>query len=162
MTQVPVTASPSEEPVVSDFPEVFTSCAVTRSMSRAAAVPGQETTHENSHTLKVSLPTELLSVSPSELVKEQRADPSLQELCNGALSAAEMETAAQGYFFLDEVLVRKWLPQGEEFIGDPVVQIVVPKKFREAVLKIAHDNVAGHLGVRKTYDRVLRNFFGLD
>ncbi|XP_078145189.1 uncharacterized protein LOC139914508 [Centroberyx gerrardi] len=34
----------------------------------------------------------------------ERADPSLQELCDSALAADEMETAAQGYFFHDEVL----------------------------------------------------------
>lgn len=35
---------------------------------------------------------------------------------------------------------------------------MVPAKLRESVLKLAHDS-AGHWGVRKTYDRVLRHFF---
>lgn len=38
-------------------------------------------------------------------------------------------------------------------------QIVVPAKFREVVLKTAHGDVAGHLGVRKTYDRVMKYFY---
>ncbi len=36
--------------------------------------------------------------------------------------------------------------------------MVVPKCFREQVLSVAHDNVAGHLGVTKTLYRVMRHF----
>lgn len=42
---------------------------------------------------------------------------------------------------------------------DSVVQIVVPLKFRDLVLSTSHDGVASHLGVKKTYDGVLRHFF---
>ncbi len=37
--------------------------------------------------------------------------------------------------------------------------MVVPKSFCEQVLSVAHDNVAGHLGVTKTLYRVMRHFF---
>lgn len=47
---------------------------------------------------------------------------------------------------------------GENFVGDPVIQIVLPSKFRKSVLRLAHDE-SGHWGVKKTYDRVLRHFF---
>ena len=50
------------------------------------------------------------------------------------------------------------MPCDGDFVGEPVFQIVVPEVFRDAVLKIAHDE-SGHLGIRKTYDRVLRFFF---
>ena len=52
---------------------------------------------------------------------------------------------------------------GEDFVGDPIFQVVVPSKFRGYVLKLAHDG-SGHLGVHKTYDRILCNFFwpGMD
>jgi len=39
------------------------------------------------------------------------------------------------------------------------VQIVLLVTLRPTVLQTAHDAVAGHLGVRKTYDRVLRHFY---
>lgn len=45
----------------------------------------------------------------------------------------------------------------DDFIGEPVFQVVVPEKSRDTVLKIAHDE-SGHLGVRETHDRVLRYF----
>ena len=35
---------------------------------------------------------------------------------------------------------------------------MLPVKYRQSVIKMAHDNGAGHMGVRKTYDRVLRLF----
>lgn len=37
---------------------------------------------------------------------------------------------------------------------------VISHKLRADVLKTAHDSTAGHLGVQKTYDRVLCHFFG--
>ncbi len=55
-------------------------------------------------------------------------------------------------------MLRKWSPHGEDFVGDPVVQVVVPTKFRSVVLEVAHEK-SGHPGVKKTYDRVLRYFF---
>lgn len=39
------------------------------------------------------------------------------------------------------------------------MQVVVPEKYRSLLLKISHDEVAGHLGVKKTYDRILCYFF---
>lgn len=54
--------------------------------------------------------------------------------------------------------MRKWVPCGGDFIGEPVFQVVVPSGFRELVLQTAHD-ACGHLGVKKTYDCVLRYFF---
>ena len=47
---------------------------------------------------------------------------------------------------------------GENFVGDPVWQIVVPSKFRSEVLKASHDQ-SGHLGVYKTHNYILQYFF---
>ena len=56
--------------------------------------------------------------------------------------------------------MRKWVLHGDEFVGDPVLQVVVPSRLREMVLKRAHDE-SGRWGVRKTYDRIFRFFSGL-
>ena len=63
------------------------------------------------------------------------------------------------YLFDEDVLVRKWSPiSGLEC--DVVTQVVVPKEFRLQVLSLAHDhNLSGHLGIKKTYHRVLQYFF---
>ena len=42
-------------------------------------------------------------------------------------------------------------------MGKPVFQVVVPAKFRELVMKASHE-VAGHMGVQKTYHQLLRHF----
>ena len=82
-----------------------------------------------------------------------------RELMFGSLlTPRELKSVASGYFLQDGILVRKLMPHGEEFVGDPNFQVVVPFKCCGLVLKLAHDG-SGHLGVRKTYDRILRHFF---
>lgn len=41
-------------------------------------------------------------------------------------------------------MLRKWLPQGDCFVGDEVLQVVTPSPVRQTVLEVAHDGVAGH------------------
>lgn len=92
-------------------------------------------------------------VSADELGREQHSDLSLAELFDG-----DVPNVARGYFVQDGMLLRKWFPHGDDFVGDPVVQVVVPTKFQKTVLEVAHDH-SGHSGVRKTYDSILRYFF---
>lgn len=57
------------------------------------------------------------------------------------------------------MLVRKWAPPHASVQDDwrVVTEVVVPQAFQHEVLNLAHDKPpAGHLGVNKTYDRVLR------
>lgn len=119
---------------------------MSREKKEAAQKPKTETT--------VNLPIPFQTISKTELFQAQKSDPSLKILFD-----SDMESAAQGYFVQGNVLVRKWCAQGEDFVGKPVKQIVVPLKFQEAVLKASHDNLAGHSGVEKTYHRILCHFF---
>lgn len=63
------------------------------------------------------------------------------------------------HFLSDELLFRKWACVVMGVQADSVVQVVVPLRFRDLVSSTSHDGVAGHLGVKKTYDKVLRHFF---
>jgi transposase InsO family protein len=137
------------------FPEVFTACAVTRAMRRANDVKKVD---DDPETVRLSLSDFPLAVSHGDLVREQQVDPSLKPLFVRALPAAGARDSAQAYFVHDEVLVRKWVPHGPDFVGDPIFQIVVPSQFHSLVLQVSHDE-CGHMGVRKTYDRILRYFF---
>ena len=101
----------------------------------------------------VVVPDSLLSFSHSELGVEQKADVSLSRFFEAVLSTEDGKSATGGYLLRGELLVRKWLSHGEDFIGEPVFQVVVPVTFREEVLRIAH-NQSGHLGVRKTYNYI--------
>lgn len=54
--------------------------------------------------------------------------------------------------------MRKWVPHVDNILGKAVIQIVVPLKFRDLVLKTSHDDIAGHMGVRKTCAHILGCF----
>lgn len=150
----PLIRSGSDEDGV---PGVFAACAVTRAMAKdkqKEAGTGHDSCHDDDIT-NVDIPW---SVSRSELVVEQQGDESLRSLWELVQPVGEVKNHAQCYFVQDKVLMRKWVPQCDDFVGEPVYQVVVPTKLRNIVLQISHDQ-SGHLGVRKTYDRILRYFF---
>lgn len=43
-------------------------------------------------------------------------------------------------------------------MGEPVYQVVIPSKFCEVVIRVAHDK-SGHMGVTETFDWSLLHFF---
>lgn len=111
------------------FPKVFKACAVTRAMNMASHSPDslEHATEGDGATelFVLSLSNTPLCVLHSELVSEQRADPTLKELFQFVLPADEVKNRAQVYFIQNEVLLRKWVPNGEGFVGQPIYQIVV-------------------------------------
>ena len=107
-------------------------------------------------------PSSKVCMSRGQLMVEQKHDLSLASCFDTVVPADEVEKMSTGYFLKDGVLVRKWIPPHLSAQDDwgVVTQIIVPKTHRYEILKLAHDNpLAGHLGVNKTYDRVLRCFF---
>lgn len=82
----------------------------------------------------IFIPVPLESISHSELVQEQKSDPSVKALFERVSPAGDMEIAAQEYFVQSVVLVRKWHAQVNMSVGKPVVQIVVPAKFSDTFL----------------------------
>lgn len=101
-------------------------------------------------------------MSRGQLIVEQKRDQSLSPLFEAAVLGDGIENMSTGYFVKDHVLMRRWTPPHESERDDwsVVTQIVVPQSFRHEVFLLAHDNpLAGHLGVNKTYGRVLCCFF---
>ena len=103
----------------------------------------------------------ILPVTKKSLIKAQQSDHTLEKCFAAVLSAEALKTKQMGYFCEGELLMRKWCPFGaEESDWSAVIQIVVPTAYRRQVLSLAHDhNWAGHLGVTKTYARILKHFF---
>ncbi len=102
----------------------------------------------------------LLSIDRATFAAEQKQDPSLACCRDSAVTREDIASKPIGYFYEDGVLMRKWTPSTSDNSGwDTHYQMVVPKCFREQVLSVAHDNVAGHLGVTKTLYRVMSHFF---
>ena len=76
-----------------------------------------------------------------------------------AVSGAE-DDRSSNYFKKDELLYhRRKHAAGGTGEDSAVEQLVLPKKFRKAVLNLAQSvPTAGHLGKRKTADRILQRF----
>ena len=103
-----------------------------------------------------------LVISRQNLIVEQSKDKELLDLFKIALTPVEAEKVSVGYLIKDDILMRKWSPTAcdNNEKGETVYQIVVPTVHRREVLELAHDlPVSGHLGVHKTYNRVLQHFF---
>ena len=59
---------------------------------------------------------------------------------------------------LDSVLYLEW--QDPRQGSSPVLKLLVPESLKEEVLRLCHDSLfAGHMGVRRTLDRVRRGFY---
>lgn len=153
------TLSAEMDKSVQDFPDVFVSCAVTRAMST-----GENVSQHNGEKGKDSFDPVNMSVLPSsisrdELILAQGKDAGLTTLFASVKSPQDIESMASGYFLSNGILVRKWMPCNDRGVGEPIFQIVIPDGLRELVLKTAHGDIAGHLGVKKTYHSVMRYFF---
>ena len=99
---------------------------------------------------------DLFKVSREQLIREQLVDSSLKPLF--VLASQNKPEDESSYFVQDGLLCRRYVFQQETFTNS-FVQVVVPCKLRKAVLDLAHNEVAGHTGVRKTYDRIVRRFY---
>ena len=62
------------------------------------------------------------------------------------------DCGSNNYLWEDGLLYRKWQPDAN---SEEVLQLVLPRKYRETVLKVAHSiPLAGHLGRKKTTSRI--------
>lgn len=94
-----------------------------------------------------------LQLGHAQLVVAQKNDRSLRACIVAANKGMVVDSKVQ-FFWDNDLLMRKWEN------GDCVHQIVIPLGYRSQILTPAHDHVlSGHLGVRKTYERILRYFF---
>lgn len=92
-----------------------------------------------------------------ELIKAQNADETLQDLFS--LAAGRGNKTMSSLYFLQDGLLCRQQPISSESSLDLRIQIVVPLTFRKAILQLSHQGLAGHMGVRKTYGRVMRTFY---
>lgn len=100
-------------------------------------------------------------VNRKQMSDAQQSDPLLHKCFNSAVRQEVVKEEKVAYFIDDGLLMRKWC-SNDDAEGDwsSVFQIVVPVVYRTQVLRLAHDHqLAGHLGITKTYDRILRHFF---
>ena len=166
-------SSGDDDQMSADYPEVFPSSVVTRAMAQRVKDDNPDDVVDLTDTFLarpsadgVQLPCVSPSVSAKlplnreQLIKEQKDDPSLSPLFSEAM--LNSDHGPQGYYVQDGVLMRKWRPltAPAREVWQVVNQIVVPTAYRDEILSLAHDHhFAGHLGLKKTADRIMHNFF---
>ena len=101
---------------------------------------------------------DVLGINVETLIQMQNSDKSLEIPMGKALSTwDESEGLKEAFFYENDILKRKWQSDDQSRSG---IQVVLPKQLRNIVVTLAHDRpLAGHLGVEKTKQRVLRSFY---
>lgn len=107
----------------------------------------------------LSVPSSLKDdVTKEELSTLQHKDPSLMKLWELAETGDVKERNGKKTAFriVDNLLYRDITDLSQ----CQTTQLIVPSSLRETVLRLAHDSIlAGHLGIKKTTDRILVEFF---
>lgn len=100
-----VLLSPESDKCLEDFPEVFTACAVTRSMAHAQV----EKPSDVSGTLsKLFIPDLPAPLSVDQVIDAQENDTTLEKY---VAMATDNQIVGHGYFVLNGLLLRRCLPQ---------------------------------------------------
>ena len=101
-------------------------------------------------------------LSRSQLCKEQHSDPEISPLFERAFNENEISQVPVCYYVKNGILMRKWRPPDVSAADEWTVnhQIVVPRVYRPEILNLAHETpMSGHLGVNKTYHKILNHFY---
>ena len=101
-------------------------------------------------------------LSRSQLCREQHSDPEISPLFERALDENEISQVPVCYYVKNDILMRKWRPPDVSAEDEWTVnhQIVVPRVYRPEILNLAHETpMSGHLGVNKTYHKILNHFY---
>jgi transposase InsO family protein len=105
-------------------------------------------------------------VDVKDIARLQRNDPALldiikylvdKELPENAKAAAKIKYEADKFVMADDRLHRLWQASNR---SDPVLQLVAPQELRRRVFRDHHNGaMAGHLGIAKTYHKLLKGFW---
>ena len=101
-------------------------------------------------------------LSKQRLTDEQRKDTELRDLYKITVDYEDIDTEQKCFYIKNNVLMRKWRPldANQNETWKVIHQIVVPNIYRNDILSMAHDlPMSGHLGVNKTYSKILNHFF---
>ena len=147
------------EKLTAFYPGIFPACAVTRSAKQKECDPYQL---ENSFMANLDVLDTSDSISLSSLVTKQKADGTLSSSFDEAVTEEESaDVPVCFYLNPDGVLMRKWrASDASAHSWNEIHQVVTPTQYREEILRLAHESpMGGHLGVRKTLDRVRHHFY---
>ena len=96
--------------------------------------------------------------SPKQFKEAQTQDPSLDRFCEWAKEPFQGNNSQVKWFEMDGDLLVRIYKRPEDCIL--LRQVLVPKKLRNEILRFGHEGIlAGHLGIKKSSDRILTNFY---
>ena len=126
----------------------------------AAAVSRSQAKQSENACRKLKVPDQIINEAKEALKQAQATDPNLDSI-RGRVESRSI-TVSRGLNRGETKFVRKKGLLYRQFTkGNKVtLQLVVPVGFREKVLRLAHENLlTEHLGIKKTLDRVVSEFF---
>ncbi|KAF6022823.1 hypothetical protein EB796_018857 [Bugula neritina] len=98
------------------------------------------------------------NIGKDEIARLQKDDPTLERFFD-AKEVKEKKGCTTRFVLRNRILYSEYTDSKSVSVK-PVKQLMVPNSLRKEVLQKAHDCImSGHLGVKKTTDRVLSNFF---
>ncbi|XP_065924759.1 uncharacterized protein [Magallana gigas] len=110
----------------------------------------------------LKVPEAIRDVSPEDILQEQRNDETLKKLWSLAESGQLKHFSDGGFSKMCErkqMLFREFCSP-KVSSGKLFRQLIVPRKYRPIVMKIAHETLmGGHLGSKKTTNRVVSEFY---
>ena len=176
-----VTDKPSVDPntdsIEQEIPGLFPSCAVTRSMSQSKSMSDDVTSdvdladtflrrvdnHDNvSDVTNDNLSAKPQMFSTSDLIRKQNSDPDVSCLFARSVDECDVSRDPVCFYTKKDVLMRKWQPSDVPTDDEWAFKhpIAVPSSYRLNILSLAHDTpMSGHLGINKTYQRILEHFY---
>ena len=176
VTEKPID-NPNTDSIEQEIPGLFPSCAVTRSMSHKMSTSDDVTTDvdfadtylshimnddDTSHVTNDDSSAKQQTFSRSDLIREQNSDPDISCLFARSVDENDVSRDPVCFYTKNDVLMRKWRPSDVPADDEWAVkhQIVVPSSYRPHILSLAHDTpMSGHLGINKTYHRILEHFY---
>ena len=110
----------------------------------------------------LKVPSAIPDVSSEDIKEAQMVDSTLKKAMKFATSndRDSDHTRHSSYFVIDQGLLYRNFQPKSVLSGNMVRQLVVPRPYRQAVMKLAHEGImGGHQGVRKVTEMVLANFY---
>lgn len=136
-------------------PHLFPVCVTTRAQSKRA---DQSQTSLPKGSLSSS---EVNQIFTNQVLREAQQEDSTLSKFYSRVTPKDQITHYPSFYEEEQILMRVFRPAkaSDEASWAEVHQIVLPTMLRQPVLEIAHENFAGHLGIKKTCEKILANFY---
>ena len=129
----------------------------------AAAVPRSQAKQSEDAYRKLKIPDQIINEDKEDLKQAQATDPNLDNIRGrvecGNITVSRGLNRGETKFVRKKGLLYRQFPKGNKV----TLQLVVPGCFLEKVLRLAYETLlTEHLGIKKTLDSLVSEFFGLE